>query len=390
MGEGLILTPEEVAARRRQPKVNEQIVSDVEEPEILQNTAGTVKIDYEAMGRFSTPASLYFKDFTNEQVVDITLSNQDDLLKNLVLMLNKMKVNEEDFDCRYMTAEDLLETLIAIKIQFEGIDHTHYWLCDCQSEKSDKERVINEAQLNLLELNYKSIEQVEEETKEYLKNIFDQMSDEEFRQYVIKKYKNNPIEDLDSYSREIEVERTKVKDPIFIQSGKDVYGIQYPRIDHVLKAQKYAENAFNSKIKAVSNKRLANVPLAELKEMKDEEIKQLKEQQAKLFIFYSKAMMLNSKNGIALTDQEKYEEYKTNITRSTSNKIDDILNKMQHGLQHEVELLCPLCGESSKRWLQHNIDPRELLPYRTGTKPNSIPSKGNQGVNSGFDIYFSV
>lgn len=390
MSESPILKPEEVARRRSETtakKIEEQKQQEIK-PE-LQNTAGLVKINYESMGRFGTPETLYFDDFVGRHVNDIELSTQDNLLENLVNILNELKKNEESFDVKDMTSEDLLETLIAIKQQFEGDAHIHYWICDCQMEKSDKDRIINEYQLRLSELQFKSMLDVDKEMKEYMTEVFASMSDEQFKQYLIQKYKKNPLDDIDMHTREKEVEGIIVKEPFNILSGQDVYSIRYPRVEDVLKAKKYAEKIYNPKIKTIQNRREANVPLHELKAKKDLEIETLKEEQAKTLVLFAKAMMLQSKNDIPLSDNDKIEEFK-NMKRQTTRNIENLFDILKFGLSTELELICPICGQSEKRLLRDSIDPRQLLPLNYKQSDTGDASKRNVGVNTGFNFYFGV
>jgi hypothetical protein len=390
MSESPILRPEEVARRRSETtakKIEEQKQQEIKQE--LQNTAGLVKINYESMGRFGTPETLYFDDFVGRHINDIELSTQDNLLENLITILNELKKNEESFDVKDMTSEDLLETLIAIKQQFEGDHHIHYWVCDCQMEKSDKDRIINEYQLRLSELQFKSMLDVDKDMKEYMSEVFASMSDEQFKQYLIQKYKKNPLDDIDLHTREKEVESIIVKEPFNILSGQDVYSIRYPRVDDIIKAKKYTEKIYNPKIKTIQNRREANVPLHELKAKKDLEIETLKEEQAKTLVLFAKAMMLQTKNDIPLSDNDKMEEFK-NMKRQTTRNIENLFDILKFGLSTELELICPICGQSEKRLLRDSIDPRQLLPLNYKQSDTGDASKRNVGVNTGFNFYFGV
>lgn len=388
--ETLILKPDEVA-RRRSESVARKQVQEIESEEIEPvNTAGLVKIVYESQGRFGTPTVLYFDDYNATHINNIELSTQDNLLENLIVIFNELKKNEPDFDVKNMTAEDLLETLIAIKQQFEGNTHIHYWVCGCQSDKSDKDRIVNEYSMELSTLQYKSMTQIDEEMKLYLKERFDDLTDEEFKTYLLKKYKNDPLDDIDNYTREEEISKVVVKEPFHIIADNDVYTIRYPRLEDVLKAKKFADRLYAPKIKSIENRKEANVELHKLKEKKQAEIETLKEEQARTLVLYAKSMMLISKNNKVLSDAEKYEEFKSNLKRKSIRNIEALFDNIQFGLSTEIELICPICGESEKRLLRDSIDPRQLLPlsYKQSNKGNA--SEGKSKFNSGFDIYFGI
>lgn len=381
-----VLNPNEVKRRREATPPQENI----EAPLVLENYAGCVKIDYETMGRFDTPSSLYFKDFTNKHVNDITLTNPENLLEVITSILQETKQNEPDFKIENMTGEELLETLIAIKIQFEGAHHEHRWLCDCQGDKEDTERIINDVVINLLDLNYISIDQVDEKMRTEFKDIIMAMTDEEFKTYVITKYKNDPIEDLENYSREEEIEKVKVKEPISIIHGGTIYSFNFPRIKDIIKAKKYADKIFIPKIKAVQNRKSHGVSLGELKLLKEKEIEKLREDQGRLIFLYAKAMMLQSIDGENLSDAKKLELYTDSIPRQVTTEAEKIFGKLQFGLNHEIELTCPVCGTTSKRLLQRSFNPRELLPNGSGTESTNIYSAGESKEHSGLSVYFGI
>ncbi len=383
--ESLILHPDEVK-RRRDSKPPQEENENID----IVNYGDSVKIEYESMGRFNTPRVLHFYDFTNRQINDIALCSHDDLLDTIISILQENKVEEDDFKIEFMTAEDLLETVIAIKQKFESTSYTHYWICDCQVDKDDSERIINEDIFDLNDFQYKSIEQVDEQMKLFMKDIFDNMTDDEFKKYIVKKYKDKPIDNIDSYTREMEVQSFKVKEPITIDVGNDVYTIRYPRLIDVVKAKRYAEKKYASKIKMVRNRREANVALADLKERKKKEIDNLKREQAKILILYANAMMIQTKNDIALSDEDKLNEYANNLSRTVTKNIKETFKQIDFGLSNDIELACPLCGKVDKRRLRDIIDIRQLLPHGDDQKPDSVSSKGKQGFNSGFTLHFGV
>lgn len=385
-----IINPQEVQ-RRRQASIQEDIQQQQYQEELqAKNYANSVRIDYESMGRFSTPPTLYFKDYTNKHINDMTLTNNDDLFEVLLTVLQELKQNEPDFKIEDMTAEDFIETLFAIKIKFEGQHHLHRWICKCQYDVDSKDQIVNEHTLDLMELQYKSIEQVEEEIKKELQEVLSSLSPIEFKNYLITKYKNNPIDDIDNYTVAMEIEKTKIGEPFNIISGEDVYTFRYPRIKDILKAKRYTDKIYNPKLKNLDNRKEHGVPLTELKEKKQKERDKLKEEQAKHLILYAKSMMLISKNYMELTDEQKFIEFKDNMTRATSKAIDDIFSKLRFGLNTELELTCPICGTVDKRLLHRELDPRELIPVQYSDSESGDITHRKSGINTGNIFYFGI
>jgi hypothetical protein len=206
----------------------------------------------------------------------------------------------------------------------------------------------------------------------------------------LKKYKNNPLDDIDSYTREQEISTILIKEPFHIIAGNDVYTIRYPRLDDVIKAKKFAEKLYSPKIKNIQNRKEHGVPLHELKDKKENEIKALKDEQASTIVLYAKSMMLVSKNGMILADNDKYEMFKNEIKRNTIRNIEDLFDNIQFGLQTEAELSCPICGETEKRLLRDFLDPRQLLPFNHKRTSNGDAPERELRLNPGFDLYFGI
>lgn len=385
-----ILKPEEVK-RRRQTTQNITFEEEEATPQVeLVQTSGKVKIELESMGRFGNPDVVYFTDYYGKDIHDIILSPQEDLLQNLLIVLNKNKTAGFDFKCENLAGEDLLEILIAIQIQFDTPIISHNWLCECQHRIDEKDQVVNEIQIDLNSLTYKSIEDNDNELRAYFSEIFKSMTDEQFKNYLYRKYKDNPLDDIDSWTREKELTKVKIKEPFTILHNGDSYEIRYPRIGDILDAKKYVYNKYNPKLKAIQNRKEAGVPLHELKAKKEEEMQKLKLEMGKLIILFAKSQVLLSKNGVAYTTEQKLTEYSEGLERTLLAKIDDILSKIKFGVQHELTLECPLCGTSERRELQHFLDPRELLPYGDGRKPKIISTQRESNNVDGFNFYFGA
>jgi len=382
-----IITP---ITHRRKSINAENFNLDNENKVSLLNKGNTVQIEFETMGRFSLPPILYFKDYTNKQVNDIILSNDDNLLETLLSILQENCISDEEIDLSLATIEELLEIVIGIKAKFDTTNHIHYWVCECQGDKSDKEKIINETNVNLLQLQYKSLADLDIEIKEFFKETFSNMTDEEFREYLYKKYKNNPLDDFEGWTREQEINTITIKEPFTFIDNETSYSFHYPRLRDILIAKKEAEKKFLPKIKMVQNRREANVPLHELKEKKEEEIKQIKDEQAKYLILYAKAMCLDSINDINLPNNEKFNKFSNEIPRHIIRQLDELLTILDFGLKTEIDLECPICGTIERRSLREVIDIRQLLPYGDSYNTKRISSERNSGVFAKSNFYFGV
>ena len=77
MSDNNILSPTEVQKRRERKPA--EIIQE-QSKEKFFNRGGQVAINYETMGRFSIPATLYFKDFSVEDENNLLLTRQEDYI----------------------------------------------------------------------------------------------------------------------------------------------------------------------------------------------------------------------------------------------------------------------------------------------------------------------
>jgi hypothetical protein len=64
------------------------------------------------------------------------------------------------------------------------------------------------------------------------------------------------------------------------------------------------------------------------------------------------------------TSEEKIEIYK-GLNKDILFDLEEFMEKVDFGIFYEFEAFCPECGTKSKRLLQHEIIPYELLPAKT-------------------------
>lgn len=371
--DNVLLTPDEVK-KRRERKQETKIEQEKKEDTKFYNRGGTVAVNFESQGRFSIPETLFFKDYSVEDVNNLTLSRQEDILENILSIMEHLK--NEDAKCKIadMTIEEFLESLIGIKKQFNTTQHVHRWICNnCQSDVDEEDRVVNETVIDLNNIQYKSIEEADEILREYYKKQFEMATDEDWKNYLFTRYKNDPIINIDEYTRDEEVSKIKIKEPISINPDGHIYEFRLTRIGDVVEAQKIAAKKYGGKIKNVQNRKEANSPLAQLKEKKKEEIDDLKYEQGKYTLLVAKALSLISVDGKELNNEEKIATY-SKLSRNTYLEINDFINQFKFGICHEQEFTCSVCGKVDKRWLRQELNPLDLLPLDTDTTRNSRKS----------------
>lgn len=385
--ESMLLNPVEVQERRRKKVEKENIQQPIDlalpsETNKFYKRGGRVAINYESMGRFSIPATLYFKDYTIEDVTDLTLSRQEDILETVISILNKCK--NEDADCKVedMTVEEFLETLVGMKIQFNTSKHIHRWMCKCQIGIEDNEKSPSEAEVDLTSLQYTSIEEADKTLQEHFRILFNAMNDEEWKEYLFSKYKENPLEDIDSYTKEEEIQKIKLTEPIIYPHEGKKYAFRLSRIGDVVIGAKVAQKQYASRIKAIQSRKETNVSLVESKAKKEKEIEDLRIEQMKKATLYARALSLISIDGKSLPETERIEYYKK-LPRQGLIDFINLLNNAVFGVNDERILTCNLCGSTEGRVLRQEFNPIELLPLDSDTSRKLRKS-------SGVTVYFGV
>lgn len=379
--ENFILNPKEVEERKKR-RVRGLSVQPSETTAV--NRAGRVVVNLESKGRFGSPVSMTFSDFLVQHVTDISLSNTEDLIETTISILNEIKNKDCEFDLINLTLEEMLEILLAIKLQFNTSQHTHRWICPCQYNLPEESIQYSEAIIDLKTINYRSIEKVDEELKKLFKEKFDVMNEDAWATYIDFRYgdEKNPKQ----WTKEEELNSITVKEPFnYIHpTTKDIYSFRLMRVADLINAKKLANSMWNNKIVAVKNRPIpAGVAIAKAKEEKEEEIKKLQKAETKDAITFANAATLIGFNGEELSTLEKKVDKYLELTRDDQFKFSEFLRGIEFGIYDERELVCNLCGKTERRVLQQDTTPIELLPLDANTSRE-------QRKSAKLDFYFGI
>lgn len=357
------LTEEQVKQRRQRVKVEDKVETSEDRKE--EFISGSVDVEYESMGRFSTPSILSFKDYGTMDINAIVMSTPEKLVETLVPILNGMICGEYagKFDTANMTIEEFIETLIAVKGKFNSRYHKHPYLCECQYDVPEQDQKLQDTQIDLGSLEFKSIEQVDDDIKATIKEDLDLYTEEEWEQYK-KLYSESNHIPLEETTKERVLQTIRVSEPFIIHPDNHEIALRLIRISDVIKAQKMLDKEYGSKIKFIQNRQEHGVPGEELKIKKQNEIEELQKEKAKKLLLYIKAFSIISVDGKQLSDAEKIQimQDRDIFPRRVTKDIDSLLDQLKHGVFHTIEFTCPLCGRVNKEDLQHNISITELLP----------------------------
>lgn len=356
---------------------------DIAEASKLMNSGGKAKINYESAGRFSIPEYLLFSDYTVKHISDITLSREDDIIENLLVVLNELAEHPStpNVDVGDMTVEEFLETLVGMKMFFNTAKHKHVWMCSCQNDVPEGQQKLSEMEIDLKSLQYKSIEESEREMRANYLELFKTFTDEEWKQYIVNRYEE-PLQ----ITREEEVAKIFISEPIIVNADNgNFYSFRLPRIRDVVIGYKLACKKFDGKIRLIKSRQEHGVPLAELQAKKEEEIKIVQHEKMKAAIMYAQSMTLLSENETLLSDDEKVEKYGA-LSRQVLMDLTQFTEAIQFGIYHEMDVTCNHCGKTERGWLQSKLNPIELLPI-DDTRPNT---ERKLGRSTAVNVYFGV
>lgn len=383
--ESIAINPDEIQKRKeRKPKELEKV--EINDNREFEDRAGKVVVNLESKGRFGESEKLIFDDYTTEHIAKLTLSNSEDLLEILVNILNELQEQDNKINFAEMTNESFMECLIAIKNQFSGPLHTHYWMCDCQLNNAEDQREYCETTINLSEINYISIEEVDEKIRNKIRPILESMSEEQFKDYLLRRYQYDPLDDLDSWTREDEIQNTTIKEPFFYKqerTGK-IFGFRLMRIGDIIQGYKIAKKKFEQQKYAIKHKKAPHgVKLAEFKSEQQKELEELEKKEMQECITCINGLSLISIDGNPLPEGIERIELYRKLKRHDLFEINNFLEEIKFGINHKMELQCSFCGKIDGRWLQQSSHPLEFLPLDSNTKRNK-----REHISS--NIYFSV
>jgi len=391
-----IVNPEKIKPIRRSAKIqfDDEPIEDIKIKDIenyksnYNNYGSTVKIDLESNGRFGNPKTIYLKDYTARHINDLATCKEDDLLETLMSILNDCVVEPSGFDVGNLTNEEFYEVIVGMKMAFDSPVLRHKWVHEesyCQGNKEDEDKKISESLIDLRDIKSKSIEESDEKIKEFYREKFNNISKEEFKEYLMVKYgeeKNISIEE--------EVQSIKIQEPFLIQGYETDYEFNIIRMKNLLLSYKIASKEFNNKIRIVQNKTLKRGENEEISRVeRQEEIEKLKRQKAKKVLEYAQAFSLhcvrrNGKRVLLKSNDEKLKEYNDmprNVLLNYLNAVDSI----RYGVDDEIHLHCNLCDSTERGYLQRLISPFHLLPVNSSERNTTT---GDIRNNTRFNFYF--
>jgi len=372
-----LISPDEIEKRRAERKPRTQVLKDhsIEEEEVIVetptegekfiNTAGLVKINFETLGRFDIPRTLHFDDYSGKHVVDITMSNEENFVETLLTIMQEL-IQEENVNIGDMLPQEFIEAMIGMKIKFNTPMHEHRWLCDCQMDEDNKQPQTSN--IDLQKLNYLCILESDETLKEFYKPYFETCTDEQFLDYLEKKYGDEEeVINVQDYDRDVELGKVKIEEPISQTVGEDIFKFRFTRMKDIITAQKIIDDKYAVAIKKIEMQKPHGVKKTELEISKEKEMRKVQTDKMKDLIHIVKALTLVNYNGEDITDNNQKIELYSKVKRKEIMEFNDLLQHINFGIQDERDFECEFCGKLDRRLLQREFDPYEFIPLDSGS-----------------------
>lgn len=354
----ITLPPDEIIKEFKQDE-NFDIPEDIDKFKVIDDR---VKIDFETRGRFSTPATVNFSDYTTRDISNLVMSKGETMMETLIAILSE-KADVTGFKAEDLLVEEFYEVLLGLKAQFaeDGRAFVYQYLCKCQKDIDEKDQILSKETIDLHNLKYTSIEQAEEKIRAGMREELSKYSAEQMKKYIRVKYKDDRERTIDQI-----VEDFRIQEPLYILVKDNVFELRFTRVGDLARAIKIASTKYNAKIRAVKARPgRQGVPGEEIASEKAEEIAKLEEQKEKDTVLISQALCLVRKNGIELNYEQRIQEF-SQIPKNIFGKYADYRSKMRFGLNDERDFKCNLCGHTERRALHRDFTIFTLLPFQSG------------------------
>lgn len=364
--ESSLIKPDEIqnlkVRKRKEEVISHPHIEEKIDSIKFSNLGSTVKISLESGGRFGNPNHLILRDYNAKEINDLVTSREEDLLETLIAILNECVVEPKGFNIGKLTNEEFYEVLIGMKMAFDSPVFDHRWIHECQDNVSDaKDKKLSESQIDLRQAEFKSIEEADNKIKEFFLAKFNELSPEQFSQYLIKKYGQDTQSSISE-----EVSSVKISEPFLIPGTDKDYEFTFMRIGYLVEGYRLACKEFDGKIRMERNRSQHGIPLEQMKLIREEAIEKLNMSKSRAAIRYSQALCLhgikvNGESKVLKTTEEKIKEY-NNMPKSSMFGYLNAVKSVTYGVSSELELECNLCNQTERRSLQRWVNPFELLP----------------------------
>lgn len=304
--------------------------------EVAQETAqdNTIPADYQAVkyctqGKLLTPPVLHFRNYRLEETAELAMLTEDNEYEIFTSILNRMVW--EDFDCRDMTQEEIIQTLLTIWARWWNpfIEVQKYFVNpDLEGDALRAKDNISIARVKISDLNFDDLEAPEFHT------------------------------------------------PFTVTTPEgDKYSVRFPIIRDIIFTKKYISKKYaqeDSHFHAVAKR----IDSGEATPDEADEFMDYVRVKAKEGLIVERAQLLVAKNGEELSPVEKV-ECARNLDMHFWEFVSNQQSKYKYGLQtDEVPFTCTVTGKPIRRELRQ-LQPSDFIP--------SVRSEHDSGYSISFE-----
>ena len=277
-----------------------------------KSPSGYVPVKLSSNGRLGVPSVIHVKDYTGRDVLDMSMSTNDNQLETLANVIKN--ITYEDIDVENLHENDLEEILINVYLNFWANALTDI---PFPVNKEDLETLTDKQQADLESGDWK------------------------------------PTVDLPLKNLETKLLDDKFKEPIKIQHGGRSVTFVLPRIGHLIRAGKLVSRKYikeESRWNKVTNTlRQSKVALQEadglLRDMLGEEyfdyIEYTRRKTADLLLVKQAMCIVAVDDEVKQSVDEKIKAY-DDVTLTMWQKLAEIQQDFPFGVNHEIEVVSPL------------------------------------------------
>ena len=369
----------------KETKEKKEIVQQKVAQETLQanNLGEYVKVNLSTGGRFDFPDIVYFKPYTMDDITSLNAARPEDLIETLIYVLNKNKLPSITTDCEKLKLEEVLD--ITAKLYGEAYDPVVEYPIECESKECESNKPFF-TKLNINNLNILSIENIEDNIKDAWRELFEKDS-QAFADYVSVKYDNQSDITIDQAINDL-----LIKEPFsIVMHDNKVLNIKFVTVGDLAFATKRAYSKYSFQLRKVNDKKYKQLSDEDAKIQKQIDFENIQIEMFKELSAGANAASLVSIDGVPFNSfEEKISFYKA-MPPKYAERFKANSERLKFGINHEIEAVCPACGEKKISPLEHGNLLYDFIPSansRFNKTDMDVSAKGKQKQLNRIDIFF--
>lgn len=351
----------------------------------------TLELHGSSVGRFDTPAVTYWQDYSYHDVSALIGARQEEVMSNLIAVYNNAR-RDARYEAGNMTLPEIYELGIGMKIRFANPLIKYEWIAPCQHGLADQHQKKQERTVDLTEVKFRSLLDIEAELRAQLQMVLETSVDN-FEVYLKGRYDLRRQERPATPSIADEVAAYKIREPIFIpDTDGNRYYFQQPRFKHLALAweeacRRYALELHDANTRPAPDDPHTNKPLQGkmLASWRKEQIDVIISQRNQFALTAAASYQLLAINDREFEEQERPDIY---IPRGVMERLEDKLAQFDYGVKHELENVCSLDGCTERGLLQRWTTPADFV--RPGGSTPGTSASEQQLRTGAIGVFFGA